>query len=80
MAELSTILEENNFTLVVDYNQATGNNLSRTELEDIVFYTIGQSVPNNNVSFIVNTLDDKWFLVFYVESKDKFLYEKLTSR
>ena len=78
--ELNTILEENDFTLVVDYTQVTGNSLSRTELEDIVFYAIGQSVPDNNVRFIVTTLDDKYFLVLYLKDKDKFLYEKLTAR
>jgi len=78
--ELSTILEENDFTLVVDYNQATGNTLSRGELEDIVFYAIGQSTPDNNVRFIVTTLDDKYFLVLYLKDKDKFLFEKLTAR
>ena len=78
--ELNTILEENDFTLVVDYTQVTGNSLSRTELEDIVFYAIGQSVPDNNVRFIVTTLDDKYFLVLYLKDKDKFLFEKMTAR
>jgi len=78
--ELKTILEENDFTLVVESSQDTGNNPSRSKLETICNEAIGQSTPTRSVRFIVHTNDDKWFLVLYIESADKFLYEKLTAR
>ena len=80
MAELRGILEHNELSLIVEHSGATGNSLSRAECEAIVNEAIGQSVPNNNVKFIVHTADNKWFVVWYAKQADKFLYEKLTAR
>ena len=80
MAEIRDILEHNDFSLVVEHSGATGNNLSRAECEAIVNQEIGQSIPDNNVKFIVHTADDKWCVVWYAKAQDKFLYEKLTAR
>ena len=80
MAEIQTILEENDFSLVVEHSGATANNLSRAECEAIVQEYLGQPTPNRTVRFIVHTADDKWFLIFYIKQADKFLYEKLTAR
>ena len=78
--EIRQILEENDFSLVVEHSGATGNNLSRAECEAIVNQEIGQPTPERTMRFIVHTADDKWFLVFYIKQADKFLYEKLTAR
>jgi len=78
--EIQQILEERDFSLAVDYPRDTGNNLSRAELEDICMYVIGQTVPNNTVSFRVKTADNKYFLIEYIKIWDKFLYEKMTAR
>ena len=80
MAELKDILEHNDFSLVIEYNGDVGRQLSRAECEAIVEQAIGQTTPDNNVRFVVHTANDKWFLIFYIESADKFLYEKLTAR
>ena len=78
--EIRNILEENDFSLVVEHSGATGNNLSRAECEAIVQQEMGYPIPQNNVKFIVHTADDKWFVVWYAKAQDKFLYEKLTAR
>jgi len=78
--ELRDILVENNFDLVVDYPNNTGNQLSKAELRDICQVAIGQDRPNNNVRFIVRTADDKRFVVYYTADNQEFLYEKLTRR
>ena len=80
MIEIKDILEHNDFSLVVEHSGATGNNLSRAECEAIVNQAIGQDTPDNTLKFVVHTADDKWFLVYYIKSADKFLYEKLTAR
>jgi len=68
------------YTKVFDYSQSTGNTLSRAELEDICQEHLGVNTPNNNIAFVVCTADDKWFIVRYVHSHDKFIYEKLSAR
>ena len=78
--EINKILEERDFSLVIEYPNNTGNRLSRAELEDICQLVIGQPTPNNNVRFIVKSLDDKYFNVMYIKSWDKFLYDKVVAR
>ena len=73
--EIRQILEENDFSRVIEYNGTTGNRLSRAECEAIV-----NPLPDRNVRFIVHTADDKWFLLMYIASHNTFLYEKLTAR
>ena len=80
MAEIKTILEENDFSLVVEYSGDSNNTPNRAKLEDFVQEYLGQSTPNRTVRFIVHTANDKWFLIFYIKEADKFLYEKLTAR
>ena len=78
--DIRLILEEHDFSRVIEHSGAVGRGLSRAECEAIVQEAIGQPTPNNTVKFIVHTADDKWFLVYYIKSADKFLYEKLTAR
>ena len=78
--ELSRILEENDFSKVLEYSGTTGNNPSRADFEDMVYEAVGHPTPNNTMRFIAHTANDKWFFVYYVKDADKFLYEKLTAR
>ena len=78
--ELSSILEDHDFSRVVEYSGRTGTTLSRWELEDICQQAIGTPTPLANAKSLVHTSDDKWFLVIYILRADKFLYEKLTVR
>jgi len=78
--ELAAILNEMDFTPFIEYNGNLGNGLSRSECESIVNSVIGQNTPNNDYKFLVKSTDDKYFVVFYVKSIDKFLFEKLTAR
>ena len=74
--DIRQILEENDFSRVIEYPIATGKKLSRQECESIVYATIGQTTPPNAVRFIVHTADGHWFLVFY--NNNEFIYEKLS--
>jgi len=78
--EIKNILERNTFTITVEYPQNTGNTLSRTEIEDIVFSEIGQNIPDNDVKFFVHTLDNKFFEIQYLKGYDKFLWNKAKVR
>ena len=78
--EIRQILEENDFSLVVEYNDRLPNNPDRADFEAIVQQVIGQNTPQRTMRFIAHSTNDKWFLVFYVKDQDKFLYEKLTAR
>ena len=68
------------FTPFIEYNGNLGNGLSRSECESIVNSVIGKNTPDNDYKFLVKGTDDKYFIVFYVKSIDKFLFEKLTAR
>ena len=78
--EIKTILEENDFSLVIEYNGSLGNNPNRGDFESVVNQVIGQDTPDRTMRFLVHSNNNKWFLVFYVKDQDKFLYEKLTAR
>ena len=78
--ELRDVFAIEDLTPKFDYNQSTGNNLSRGELEDICNVFLGISVPAKGFKFVVKTADDKVFLVAYIKDWDLFAYEKLTTR
>ena len=74
--EIGQILLERDFRMSVDYQNNLGNTLSRGELEDICTHVLGQSTPDNSCRFRVKSLDNKYFIVEYVKSWDKFLWVK----
>ena len=80
MKELQNIMEENDFSLVVEYSGSMSNTPNRAKIEDVVQEVIGQPVPNRTMRFIVHSDNDKWFLIWYTKDQDKFLFEKLTAR
>jgi len=79
-AEIKDILERNDFSIKVDYPVKVKNTLSRGELEDIVEFVTGNPIPENDVKFIIKSLDNKYFLVEYIKSWDKFLWKKMIDR
>ncbi len=78
MAELQGIMEDNDFTIHLETLDSVGNQLSRSEIESILTAG-GVTLPlTRDVSFIVSTGDTKYFSITYLESIDKYAYEKLT--
>jgi hypothetical protein len=67
-------------TPVFESNEDWTNTPSRAKFENLMTLVYGTATPSKNLEFIVATTDNKFFWVFYVESKDKFLYEKLAKR
>jgi len=78
MADLKDIMEDNDFTIHLETLDSVGNQLSRSEIESILTAG-GVTIPlTRDVSFIVSTGDNKYFSITYLESIDKYAYEKLT--
>jgi hypothetical protein len=65
---------------VFESSEQWTNTPSRAKFENLMNTVYGTPTPPKNLEFIVSTLDDKFFMVFYSKQHDKFLYEKLAKR
>jgi len=80
MAEISTILAQNDFTVELLTTQSTGNSLSRAEIRIALAENGFPSNPTRNVTFFLGTADGKIFQLTYFVGINKYAYEKLTVR
>jgi hypothetical protein len=82
--QLDVIMSEHNFTIDIDYSGSLGRSPSRTKINDVVAeLTNGQvldgKLPSNRRVLVFDD-DDKCFLLIYIVDRDKWCYEKLTTR
>ena len=78
--DIRDVFLRESFEPVFEFSGNTGNGLSRNECEAISQEAYGSTTPPRNIKAIIHTADDKWFLLLYFKTQDKFLFEKLTPR
>ena len=78
--ELNKILEEHDFTKLINYSGSLGKGISKAEFKAICQEAIGKDKPDNTVSFIVKDTDNNVFSVYYNSTDSEFYFEKLTRK
>jgi len=73
--ELSTILNENDFTLVLETVTNPGSALNRAEIEAVIVEN-SLPLPTNDVSFFISDPVRKW-LVHYGATANRYFFTQL---